>query len=208
MKPRATAPASSHDPHGFSLVELLVVVALIAVLSSLAILGFGSSRSAGGRSAADLAASLALSARVEAMSQGYGSLLAIDNSSNPEHKFQRLAVFRFTNSSSPPELAGRVVPLPRGTFFLPKYSSATALITTNLNLPPGNTSTALLALRFDGSGQLVEPVSADLVFGPDIMDSSGNLQDPETLAAARQGFKLRRNGRPVFFKTPDDMPPK
>lgn len=185
--------------------ELLVVIAIVGILSAAAVLSFGNiGRASSGRGAADLAASMALSARVEAMSHGYGSLLIIDNGSDPQRKLQRMGVMRFTNSAGPPELAGRMTPLPRGSFFLPEYS--TTLPSTNLTIPPGPGQTPVYFLKYDGNGHLIEPQTADLVFAPNVMDTSGGLQNPDTMIAARQGFKIRRNGRPMFFKSPDDMP--
>ena len=184
--------------------ELLVVIAIVGVLTSLAVIGFNSiGRSASGRGAADLAASMALSARVEAMSHGYGSLLIIDNGSDPQRKLQRMGVMRYTNSGGTPELAGRMTPLPRGTFFLPEYS--TTLATTNLAIPPGPGQTPVYFLKYDGNGHLINPQTVDLIFAPNIMDSSGNLQNPDAMIAGRQGFKIRRNGRPLFFKSLEDM---
>jgi len=202
---RATPLGPARRLAAFSLLELLVVIAIVGILSSVAVISFTDiGRAASGRGAADLAASMALSARVEAMSHGHGALLVIDDSNDPQRKYQRMAVFRFTNAEGPPVLAGRVTPLPRGTFFLPGYSTWNALVATNLDVP-GKPGTSFRAIRYNGSGHLVEPQTVRMVFAPGIMDSAGNLQNPTNMLAGRQGFLLRRNGRPVFFNSPDEM---
>lgn len=192
---------------GFSLLELLVVIAIIGILTGLAVVGFrGISQSSGARGAADLAASTALAARVEAMSHGFGSFLVIDNSSDPNRKWQRIGVVRFTNSGPADyQIVGRMSPLPGGTYFLPNYSSSD-LLQTNLTGLGGPGTTPVLALKFAGTGHLVAN-SARLVFSADVMDDSGNLQNPSPLLAGRQGFLLRRNGRPAFFRDAAQMPP-
>lgn len=203
MKGRHPSPFS---PAGFSLVELLVVIAIVGVLSGLAVVGFGSiTRASGARGAADLAASMALSARIEAMSHGRGALLFFDNGTGQTTRWQRMGVARFTDGTNY-ELAGRLVSMPKGTFFLPGYSSP-SLIATNLTNIPGSSSLPVLAIKFDGAGHIDYPASADLVFSANIMNASGNLNNPPDMLAARQGFKLRRNGRPTFFTSPDQMPP-
>lgn len=193
----------------FSLLELLVVIAIVGVLTSLALLGFQSiSRGAGARGAADLAASTALAARVEAMTHSRGALFVIDNSTNPGRKWQRIGVVRFTNDGPQDyELVGRMTPLPSGTFFLPDYSTLSGLIPTNLAGLGGSGSTPVLAMKFAGTGHLDQPPSARLVFSANIMDASGTLQNPAELIAGRQGFLLRKNARPVFFRDAAQMPP-
>lgn len=191
---------------GFSLIELLVVIAVIGTLGGLAVVGFGDiTRGSGARGASDLAASLALAARIEAMAHGRGAMLFIDNGTNPATRWQKMGIVRFTNATDY-ELAGPLVTLPKGIFFLPSHSSP-GLISTNLSGLPGNVSSEVLAIRFDGSGHIGAPVFADLVFAPNVMDASGNLVNPPDLLTARQGFKLRRNGRPAYFTSPDQMPP-
>lgn len=192
----------------FSLLELLVVIAIVGVLTSLALLGFqGISRASGARGAADLAASTALAARVEAMSHGFGAFFVIDNSTNLERKWQRIGVVRFTNNGPQDyELVGRMTPLPSGTFFLPNYSSSNFL-QIDLTGLGGTGTTPVLAMKFAGTGHLDQPPSTRLVFSANIMDPSGSLQNPASLIAGRQGFLLRRNGRPAFFRDAAQMPP-
>ena len=193
-----------HSRKAFSLIELLVVIAIIGILSSLAVVGFNSiGRGSGVRGAEDLAASLALSARVEAMSFGYGSLLVIDNGTNPEHKLQRMAVLRYTNSTNF-DLVGKPTALPKGTFFLTNYSKG--MNATNITNFPGEASTPAYFFKFDGSGHLVAASATCIVFSGNIMDAAGNLKNPPAMIQGRRGFILRNNGRPAFFQTPEQMP--
>lgn len=195
----------------FSLIELLVVIAIIGILSSLAVIGFGSiGRGSGARGAADLAASMTLSARIEAMAFGYGSLLLIDNSSSSDRKLQRMAVLRAnkdTNGNVVYEMVGKPTSFTRGIFFLPEYSSGWR--TTNTTNFPGGISTPVYYYKFSGTGYLDPDLSAAdtrMVFSANIMDSSLALQNPASMVAGRRGFLLRNNGRPAFFQTTNQMP--
>jgi prepilin-type N-terminal cleavage/methylation domain-containing protein len=202
--------ASASCAMGFSLLELLVVMAIIGILSSMAMVGFnGIGRASGVRGAADLAASVALSARIEAMSFGYGSLLVVDNGTNADRKLQRLAVFRYTNTQvdgapmSNAVLVGKPVALPKGAFFLAADSTATNAAT--MTLPPGNADTPVYYVKFNGDGQLSSASGVKLIFGGGIMDASGNPTFPDSMRPGRQGFLLRKNGRPAVFQTAAQM---
>lgn len=193
---------------GFSLIELLVVIAIVSVLASLAVISFRNiGRGTGVRGAVDLAAGVALTARIEAMSYGYGSILVIDNGNDTSQKLQRLAVLRAyqeTNGNIAYELVGKPSFLPEGSYLLPAYSKG--LSTTNLTNLPGSNNTPAFFLKFNGSGHLDSSTETRLVFSGNIMDSSGNLQNPESMIQGRRGFILRNNGRPAFFQTPEQMP--
>ena len=194
----------------FSLLEMLVVIAIIAILMGLGVPAFVSiGRGSGARGATDLASSISLSARIEAMTFGYGSLLVIENGTNVTRKLQRMWVLRYTNTPDPTaiekntELVGKAVALPKETFFLPEYSTPTN--TASLTNLPGLASTPVFYYKFLGTGQLESTLETRLVFSANVMDSTGNLQNPAALIQGRRGFLLRKNGRPALFLTPDQM---
>lgn len=196
---------------GFSLIELLVVMAIIAILSSLGMVAFSNiGRGSGVRGAADLAASLALSARVEAMSYGHGSLLVVDNGTNAGQKWRRFAVFRYTNTpveGSPMSnavLIGKPVVLQQGVFFRPDDSTITTN-TATMNLPPRDQPTEVYYVKFAGDGQLAGSSGVKLIFGGGIAEASGTPTFPASMNAGRQGFLLRKNGRPAFYQTPEQI---
>ncbi|MCX7869669.1 MAG: prepilin-type N-terminal cleavage/methylation domain-containing protein [Terrimicrobiaceae bacterium] len=196
----------------FSLVELLVVLAVVAILGVVTIAGFSSiNRGAAARGAADLAASMALSARIESLTMGAGALLAIDNGPNTNNRWRRMAVFRRVPnpadpSASIPQMVGQPVRFQGSIHFLPAYSRGYQA--TNLDFP-GAPNLPVLAFHFTSTGQASKAPGDDdirLVFGPGPVGADGKPVQ-EALAAARAGFLLRPNGRPTFFTSPDEMPP-
>ena len=204
------APARHLPQAGFSMVELLVVIALIVLLSALGTVAFNSIGKGGSvRGAVDAASSLALGARFEAMSHGLGAELAVDNGTNPETKLRRFAIFRVepnaTNSTiSVTNLAGRPTMLPKGVYFLtPEISPGgySAGYTSGSNIFSGTTPTPTLVFRFDGAGHL--GASGRLVFAGGI--SGGSIVISDSMRAGMRGFQLPRNGRPMHFQTAEQI---
>jgi len=206
MNCSSSSPARSRFASAFSLIELLMVIAIIGVLSSLVVVGVGGvSRGSGVRGAADLAASLALSARVEAMSLGRGALLVVDDSSRDDRKLQRMTVLRGVEAEDGTrswEISGSTLTLPSGVFFLPEYSKGWTQ--TNLSGFPGVTLTPVYAFEFDGSGRMVN--ASRMVFSGGMM-KDGVLTVPDNMLVGRRGFQLFKSGRPAFFQNAEDMLP-
>ena len=192
---------------GFSLLELLVVMAIIVILCGMGVMAFNAiGRGGSVRGAVDVGTSLATAARIEAMSHGLGAELVIDNGTNAETKWRRLAVFRIepdpsnaTNTLT--NLAGRPTLLPNGVFFLTNYASGYTTNTTHTL--SGSQTTPTLVFKFNGVGHLENP--GRLIFGGGMGNPDGTVTIPEALKAGMRGFMLPRNGRPMHYQTVEQI---
>lgn len=200
--------AKARPVGGFSLVELLLVMGIIAALATFSVIGYNSiGRSRSAASAADLAASMALAARLEAMSHGLGAKLVVDNGSNPETRLQRMAIFR-AEGSDPLNpswiMAGRPMRLPEGIFFLteavaPGYGSTNAGQPDEVLSLPGAPNTPCIVYNFNGSGHVENP--GLLFFAPGVPGTGGLPAFPAAMIDGITGFRLPANGRPAFIQS-------
>lgn len=192
---------------GFSLVEVLVVIAVIGILAAIGLGSFDSrDRGAGARGASEILASMVHSTRLEAMSNGRGARLLIDDGAESETTLRRAAILGAVEGGGW-QLAGRSVILPKGIYFLKDYSDGYIsgeqynLKTSDTQM--GDSGTPVIVYEFDGRGHYVDD-SARVVCGPGVMNG-GVLEVPAEWLPARAGFVLRRNGRPFFFQEPDQI---
>ncbi len=197
---------------GFSLIELLTVIGIIAIMSGLAIIASNSiGRGNSVRGAVDLASSLVLAARTEAMSHGLGAKLAIDHGTDPNYKLRRMAIYRAEGDPANKEwkLAGNAVMLPQGVYLATANAVGASLAFENggaaletFELTPG-IQTECVVYEFDGSGHLVQP--GRILFVAGIMESDGTVTIPESMLDGIRGFKLPVNGRPAHFDSKEQI---
>lgn len=231
-----------HASRGFTLVEFLAVMVIVALLVGLSMMVFssiGPSKSTQG--AVSTMASLMQQARTEAMTFGLGAALIVDNQPGSETRFRRAAVARIEparTANDTPEwrLTARATVLPEGIFFLPDelpekpggvaFSQGTKDLLTDPNpaapaeatIPavfdfPGSPATPCLVYEFDGTGRLIPAPAAaaavdplvTVVVGAAIASRDGSLSFPQSRLETRRGFILRRNGRPAYFESPQQI---
>ncbi len=130
-----------NGPHGFSLIELLVVLAIIAVLATASIIAFTSI--ARGRSltkaAGDLAGILELS-RSYAMANNSAVLVTVEPSDNPQNLLVQVSEQR------PGETNSKALQRKR------TFENITANISTNITTTPDPSD--LTIFRFNSRGEL------------------------------------------------------
>lgn len=205
---------------GFTLVELLVVVAIIAALTGLSVAGFRAlGQSKGVSGAVDILAGLTRTARLEAMSLGTEALLIIDASdpSDSDHYLRRVAILkRITNPEDPSQaiwkMEGKPLTFPPGVYFLEDYSDGFQEVSLTMAGSPiedseEEESIRNYAYRFNDNGRLNTAATggARIVLGEGIMGANDTLVFPDDKLAGRRGFLLRQNGRPAFFENTDQM---
>ena len=227
---------------GFTLVEFLAVMVIVALLVGLSMMVFssiGPSKSTQG--AAATMASLMQQARTEAMTYGLGAALVIDNQPGSAERFRRAAVVRIEparTAGGVPEwrLTARATVLPEGIYFLPDdlpekpggvvFSRGTKDVLRDPGQPvssvatipavfdfPGSPGTPCLVYEFDGTGRLIPAPAAaaavdplvTVVVGAAIAARDGSLSFPQSRLETRRGFILRRNGRPAYFESPQQI---
>jgi type II secretory pathway pseudopilin PulG len=207
----------------FSLVELLTVIGIISVLMVAVFSGLrggGDARKVDG--AVNVGASMAYAARLDAMSQGLGSLVVIDNGPDSDTRYRRMVVFEGTGTPNNVqwEMAGNPVTLDTGVFFLEDYSNGygteRSFDFSEAAPQDGQTGSPCIVYEFNSSGHVVNLTGTGdirMVFGPGIMPpGTTELTFPadetakEEMLAKRLGFLLRPNGRPVYLTEPDQMP--
>lgn len=200
---------------GFSLIELLVVVAVIALLAGLAASGLQGRDGSKLRSAQEALISQVQAARNTALARNAACRLLIDAGDDEENGRRRLALA--VKSPSDPtkwEVVGVPVKLPDGTAFLVADGAAPASTQGGTSDAPqkllGSTllgSGSLVSanwyfLEFDPSGTCEANAGAILVVGSVRHDGSAWIRKTPDLI---RGVMVRRAGQASAFANPDHI---
>ena len=223
------APAPlSRQSGGFTLVEVLTVIAIISVLMTAGAIGLGNlSAGKGTSSAIATAESLFEEARTIAISKRCKARVMIDltqdsSGQKNENYLRRIVIAHEkiksdgTVDSGNWVLASRGYTMPQGTFFSTTYSKGKDGSGSVKEESPSLKSEAGAVMseysgkkyavyEFNGEGIFTE-AGASFVIGAGVRPKGG---DPKTTASASKdfaGFVIWRNGRTSTYRNPEQMP--
>jgi prepilin-type N-terminal cleavage/methylation domain-containing protein len=183
-----------HSVAAFSLTELLVVMAIIAILAGAGVAALGGGGGRGPQGAAVVASSVFNLARTEAILRSTDTMVVIDITSTSPNFLQRISVY---DSSAIPNRIAQWTMLPGMAYFNMDLSKRYG--TTNI----GGTNYAVYT--FKPNGQFDPSTGSDF---PKFVVSPGSTLGgtfQEAGTNKRYGFKIHKMGKLTFFSDPSEI---
>jgi prepilin-type N-terminal cleavage/methylation domain-containing protein len=207
------------DKTGFTLVELLAVIAVITLLAGLAATGFRSHDGLRLRSAQEILIAQVQAARNLALARNASARLLIDAGNDRENGRRRLAIAvkSDTGGAADWEVVGSASELPDGTAVLVDDGGAPAstiggsggsndppakLPGSSLQAPESMRSRDWYYLEFDAAGTCEENAGAILVVGSALHDGTRWTRKNASLI---RGVMIRRAGHASAFDDPSHI---
>ncbi len=213
---------------GFTLVEMLVVIAIMSILMTAGAIGLGGMGGKGVTSGVATAESLFDEARATAIGQRTKSrvLVAVDLTNNPSDNLRKILIMYaeldpVTGNPKSPEswvLSSRGAILPDQTYFSQIYSmknhqNKTPLgASDEMQLAAGTYKSGFVGkysfYEFNAEGICTTPGASFIIGAGARKANPGPTDKPQVTSAGKRdfgGFVVWRNGRTSVFKSPDQM---
>lgn len=211
---------------GFTLVEMLVVIAIIAAMLTIGAIGMKNMSKARGVSAGlPIAEAVFAEARSLAVGKGTKARVLIHAQNDPTDELHRerflsymsIAYEELDDDGEPTgqwKIASRGSRLPKGVFFVETLSETNAPSLPEVTITlPGNSSTRCFYYEFNAEGLISEPAASGNSV-PRFVIRSGSLppgaDEPIPTSNAKNnmgGFVIWRGGRTSVFRHPDQIDP-
>lgn len=222
-QPNAQVPARLCLRRGFTLIEVLTVIAIITVLMAAGAIGLGNLKAGKGTSSGIASCeSLFEEARTIAVSKNCKSRIMVDARTDQDTYLRRVVVVREeigadgTPVANSWILASRGYELPQGTFYSQDYSkgkggSDVTPETMSMKSESGKSMTdyngSYYVYEFNGQG-IFDAAGASFVIGAGRPPTTSSPKPKTTASEARDfaGFVIWRNGRTSTYRNPEQIP--
>lgn len=209
--------AGCPDHGGFTLVEVLTVVAIISILMAAGAIGLGNLNAGKGTSSAVATCeSLFEEARTIAVSKRCKAriMVDVDNSASEDYLRKVVIAHQKINDDGTVDPAAWVVAsrgyeMPKGTFFSREYSK----LASGSAIKQGKITGADVKAAFQGNyayyefnGEgIFDDAGANFIVGSGVRPKNGEPRTTSSAARDFAGFVIWRNGRTSTYRSPEQM---